>query len=276
MRAHFVVSRLGIIAAVLLTLLPSSAFAANCCAVNGSTCNIIPPLTHGQNGWTGSICGTTLSGTNCTALLDTGASVAAGDCLTLGKGVTLDLAGFNLECTSSSCGSAIKNTDSGGASSAVQIKNGNIVGAWAFGVTSTGGTNSSVSDLVVDGSDIGISNIRGLIERVVVRNSASIGINLKAGEDLKNSIVRDSGGYGLFLDGNFAATDLDNILLTGNYHSVGKINYGSGPTLTRSDLQQSTGCHCINHASGSCINVVGCMVVPNSTTVTFVDDTIIP
>ncbi len=179
-----------LLAVAFLALTPAASDAANCCSVNGGSCNIIPPLTHGQSGWMGAVCGTTLSGINCTAKLDADVSTSSpNDCITLGSGVTFDLDGYTMNCTAgstSACGTAITNTASSSASGAVTIRNGDIVGRWATGILATGGTNSSVDDVVIDGAtSMGISGVRGLIERTVVRNVLGSGVELQPGKDIK-------------------------------------------------------------------------------------------
>src|SRR5689334_22053263 len=89
----------------LLTVGAGTASAVNCCSLNGSSCSLIPPLVHNSQFWTTPFCGATVSGTNCTVELDADQNVASGDCITVGAGVTLDLKGHSLICTSTACGS---------------------------------------------------------------------------------------------------------------------------------------------------------------------------
>lgn len=284
-----------IFTAAVLTLFPVSAMAVNCCAINGGTCNLIPPLTHGDTGWTGAICGTTISGTNCTAILDANASASSGDCLTIDKSVTLDLNGKIINCTSGNCGIAVKNIDSGGAANAVVIKNGDITGCWQSGISETSGTNTSVTDVLVDlagscttnGGAVGISGIKGTIDHTVVKNAGYVGIELAPGKDLKSVIVRNSGnraayfgnGYGVLASSSGASTSsFDNILLIGNYNNFAR--YVSPiPSLQRSELQEAVMCNCIGNVGGSdvCVTDINdCFNISNSTTPTFVDDAMIP
>ena len=273
----------GLALAGFLLSVPSIS-SASCCQVGAGPCNIIPPLTHGQNGWTGAVCGTTLSGTNCTALLDADVTVTSGDCLTLGRGVTFDLAGKKIQCTSGGCGKAIINTDSAGSSNAVTIQNGDIIGPFSYGIQVTGGSNSSVNEILVDGADIGISGVRGPISDTVVRNSGTGGIDLYPGEDMDNVILRDNGvptnGWGLKLTGNTANSDLDNVLFIGNYDNVYKLNASNTASLQRSEMQTAGSCNCHLVVTGFfdiCYPLAnGCFTITNSTTRTFVDDAMIP
>lgn len=266
-----------------LLLVPVHGWAVNCCKVNGGTCNIIPPLTHGQTGWMGSICGTTLEGTNCTAKLDTDASASSGDCITLGMGVTLDLDGHAIDCTGS-CGSAVLNTNSGGSSNAVTITNGDITGAWTTGINVTNGTNSSVSEILVDGAYIGISKVRGKIDHTVVRNSSYIGIDLNAGDDLESVVLRNNGntayqGYGLKLSSTVSSSNFDNVLFIGNYANVWHSNASGKPQVQRSEVQDAVTCDCFisNFLFSACAaSATSCLDFTNATTPNIVGDTFLP
>lgn len=264
--------------------MPSLGLAANCCQVGTGACNIIPPLTHGQNGWTGAVCGTTLTGTNCTALLDGDVQVTSGDCLTIGRGVTFDLNGYKFDCTGASCGSAIINSDSAGSSAAVTIKNGDITGPFEYGIEVTGGTNSSVDELLVDGADTGISGVRGPISDTVVRNSEIGGIDLYPGADLKNVILRDNGvgtsGWGLKLTGSTSTSDLDNVLFIGNHDNVYKLNASGTASMQRSEMQMAGSCQCHLVVTGFwdlCYpDASGCFTMQNPTTPNMIDDAMVP
>ncbi len=285
----------GCVVAATVMMAPATAMATNCCSINGGTCNIIPPLTHGQNGWTGAICGTTISGTNCTALLDQDASASSGDCITVDKSVTLDLNGKTINCTSGNCGYAVKNIDSGSAANAVTIKNGDITGCWQIGIGETGGTNTSVTDVLVDlsgscttsGGSTGISSIKGTIDHVVVKNAGYIGIVLGPGKDLKSVIVRNCGaryayfgsGYGIMASSSgYSQSSFDNILLIGNRENFARYVFPL-PALQRSELQEPGDCNCIGNVGGQdvCVTDINdCFDISNSTTPTFVDDAMIP
>ncbi len=273
--------RLRMLIVTVWMLVPGLSWAANCCQVGAGACNIIPPLTHGQNGWTGSVCGTTLTGVNCVAKLDATVNLASGDCLTLGSGVTLDLNGHAINCTSGSCGSAVLNTSSSGGSGAVAIENGDITGPWTTAINVTGGTNSTVSEMVVDGAVTGISGVQGTIDHTVVRNSRDLGIDLVAGKDLSIVVLRDNGlstnGYGLKINGVPTSSDVDHALFIGNYYHV---NYagtgGTAPSATSSQFQGAVGCDCRQSSSGNCFTATNCFVMPSASSPNTLEDAFVP
>ena len=257
----------------LWAMAPFAAEAANCCSVNGGTCNIQTPLTHGQNGWMGTVCGTTLSGVNCVAKLDASVGSSSGsDCVTLGSGVTFDLNGYTMTCTGSPCGIAIKNTSSGNTSNAVVIKNGAITGPWTTGVAVTGGTNSSVTDLTVTGAGTGISGVKGSIEYARVYDSTTTGIVLAAGKDLAKSLI-EGNPTGLSMpDANYTGTDIDDVFFVNNGYSIN--DQGSGADMQRSCMQMASTCHCYANVGGTtaCHDIDDCVTITNSGVPTFVDD----
>lgn len=267
----------------VLALAPSLAWAANCCSLNGGPCNIIPPLVHGVSPWTGPVCGTTISGTNCTAELDADVNAASGSCLTLGSGVTLDFNGYTLNCTGS-CTTAVLNTSSGATTAAVKIESGAISGPWATGVSVTGGTNSSVAEMVVAGCDTCISSVRGKIDHTVVRNCPTLGIDLYPGEDLESVVVRNNGnsasnGYGLRLTGSTGSTTMDNVLFIANRVDM-HFDHASGtPSVQRSEFQEAVTCGCyldLGPPLQFCLSADSCLTITNSTTPTIIDDDFFP
>lgn len=164
------------------------------------------------------------------------------------------------------------------------MTNGDIIGPWATGVSVTGGTNSSITDLLVDGAGVGISGVRGPIDHVVVRNASTGGVALYPGMDITNSILRNNGntashGYGLFLSGDNHAGHVDNVLLTGNYNNVYK-TVGYSPTAQRSEFQDAVSCQCLSDLGAFGIHCnspsAGCMSFTNSTTPSMIDDALVP
>lgn len=266
--------------AVMLALAPVSAQAA-CCAMNGGPCNIIPPLKHGIFPWTGAVCGTTISGTSCTVELDANVTdSSAGNCLTLGSGVALDLKGYSLTCTDSSCGDAITNTASGSGTSAVSITNGSIIGCWTSGISVSGGTNSSVSDLTIDkvggcsGGSYGLFYIAGTIDHVVVKNAADRAVWLTSGKQIKNSIIRDN-GIGIWTSYNSTSNSLDNVLMYNNDVHFQNATPEYQPSVQRSEFVGATTCNCKNNtvcdADTACFDFMN-----NTTTPSMMDDAIVP
>lgn len=106
-----------VVTLALVLVAPTYAAATNCCRSGSPTGQCIAsPLTHGQNGWLFPVCGSPpWYGNNCTLKLDADITMTSGDCVTVAKGVTLDLSGHTMSCTGSSCGSAVINVDSGAA-----------------------------------------------------------------------------------------------------------------------------------------------------------------
>lgn len=267
-----------------LVLAPSLAWAVNCCQLGTGPCNIIPPMVHGVSpGWTGPICGTTISGTNCTARLDTDGSASSGDCITLGSGVTLDLNGFALDCTSGSCGTAILNTNSGSGSAAVVIKNGDITRAWTTGILETGGTNTSVTEIHVEGAATGIADVRGTIDHTVVRDASTLGIDLYPGEDLNSVVLRNNGnsaanGYGMLLTGSVASSSLDNVLFIDNRVHIHWDHATGVPSMQRSEFQNAVTCGCYMESGfgNFCNPANSCVDITNSTTPTIEEDIFYP
>jgi hypothetical protein len=266
--------------AVCFALVPTTTLAT--CCLNGGPCNITT-LVHGVSPWTGAVCPTTIASSGgCIATLgSTNGTATSGDCITIGAGVTLDLNGRTLDCTDDLCGSAIVNTGSGGGSSAVGIQNGDITGCWSNAINVTAGTNSSASDLLIDktangacaNGTHGISYMRGPIDHVVIKNAGGIGIALTSGEDVTDSIVRNS-GTGIAMYTVSAATEIDNVLLLGNDTNIVNLSAGSTkPSMQRSELQDAT-CDCRD--GSSCVDVATCLTFTNSTTPSFVGDAILP
>jgi hypothetical protein len=215
--------------------------------------------------------------------LDADASASSGDCLTLGSGVVLDLKGYAIDCTGS-CGTAVLNTSSGGSSAAVQIRNGDITGPWATGIGVTGGTNSAVSEILVDGADTGISNVRGKIDHTVVRNCSTLGIDVYPAEDLESVVLRNNGntaadGYGARVSGSGGSTSMDNVLFIANRHHLHWDNAGGTPSVQRSEFQESVTCDCYLDAGPPlqfCVPANSCISITNSTTPTIIDDGFYP
>ena len=276
---------LGLAVGALLMLMPAAA-SADCCRVNGGDCNITPPLIHGQSGWLGDVCGTTLSGTNCTAKLDADVtwSTVDADCLTLGSGVTLDLDGHTMTCDVSSpdfCGTAVYNTTSSSGIGKVLVKNGAIVGRWGAGIEAVGGSSSSAADLVMDGPT-GLYNLRGGIDRVTISNCAT-GIELWPGSDVTDSMIRDC-GIGISAVWSFATyatSEIDNVvLLRNNYSMFGTVTgTGGPPSMQRSEVKYPGLCNCA-YLDGSnpnqCRSFAICADVHNTTTPSFIEDEITP
>ncbi len=266
--------------AAVTALSPVPALAA-CCALNGGPCNIIPPLVHGISPWTGSICGSTISGTSCTAELDANATASSGDCLTLGAGVTLDLNGYTINCNSSDCGNAILNTASSSGTGAVSVTNGDITGCFSGGVAQTGGSNTTVSELKIDlagsctnNTSHGLFYITGLIDHTVVANARGTGVWLMGGKQLKNSIVRDS-GTGIYYSYFGSSAAFDNVLVFGNDVNIQNATPASGiPSMQRSEIQLAGTCDCKNNTV--CTDISNCVTFTNSTTPSMVNDAFVP
>src|SRR6185369_7296876 len=163
-------------------------------------------VTYGTSPWT-TFCGHTISGSGsggCTATVPSGSgtvgNIGSADCLTLGSGVTLELSDITINCTGTNCGNAIVNTNSGGSSAAVTIKNGNVTGCWTTGLVFTGGSNSTVSGIALDGHttagactrglNAGINGARGTVSRVSITGWLSC-ILLYPGEDVNDSSMSD-------------------------------------------------------------------------------------
>lgn len=277
--------RLTIFVLMSLIVQPATASATNCCSVNGGSCNIIPPLTHGQSGWTGDICSTTLTGTNCVAKLDNNASIDAGYCISIGSGVTLDLNGFTIDCTNDTdgCDNGVFINGSGGSGGAVVVKNGSITGLFDKGVDVEWGGASSVTDLVVDGARTGLWHVRGDITRTVVRNNQT-GIGLYPGSDVTDTMIRNStvgdgiGGVGIYMDQNddYSTSAFDNIAIVGADRAFWNL-YTTASPLQRSEIQLSNHCDCwVQNDVSPCQSISACVDISNTTTPTFVNNSILP
>lgn len=293
MRTSAIVAALRItfFAAVGLAI-ATPGFAVDCCSFNGSPCNYFgtPGLVHGVAPWTGNVCGVTIEGTDCHARLDTtDGSVASGDCITLGKGVTLDLNGRTITCSGTNCGGGVVNASSSGAADKVVIKNGKITGCWQRGVIFSGGTNSSVEDLTVDLTatgaacnyggilNAGIFTPRGLISRSVVSN-AFVGIYAQPGENVTDSLVTECYVGIDNVGASSASVTLTNLQLLANGYNVKNRNPGVyRPHVVNVSLQDPAGCHCLN-ASNACVSDINdCLDFGTSPgNASFVDKTILP
>jgi hypothetical protein len=254
------------------------ALATNCCSLNNGPCNIFP-LVHGTSPWTGNVCGSTISGTNCVAQLDADATASSGNCITLGAGVTLDLKGFAIHCTSGSCGTAVYNTTSGATSSKVMVEDGSITGCWTDGIFADLGTNSSATNMTIDLSGsgcqgtVGISGLKKSINTTVVKHASTcidiIGAN---GVDITDSMVRDC-SIGINSIGASTST-FTNVQSLHNDVNVKLFGTGSATHANAVSLQDAATCNCEN-GSGSCLGTItDCLTFTGATS--FVDDTLLP
>jgi hypothetical protein len=192
------------------------------------------------------------------------------------------------------------NNASSGSSSKVDITdsvngpNGpsGIKGCWARGVSVTGGTNSTVTDLRVDlttqagsacttGLSAGIFEPRGTIHRAHVSNALS-GIYLYPGEDVTDSVVENSYVGIDNVGASSAAVNLTNVQWLNNGYAVKNQNPGTYmPDVRGSSIQGDAAdpCHCLN-ASNTCVtNTDSCLnfgTSTNSPNTSFVNDHLEP
>jgi hypothetical protein len=276
----------ALVLTVVCTILGSASYA------HAGTCQFdtIPNLTfvtYGTSPWT-TFCNHTISGSGsggCTATVPAGSGTinwSSGNCLTIGSGVKLDLNGVIINCDSTNCGAAIANTSSGSSSAAVTIEDGTITGCWSDGVVASGGTNSTVSEMTLDGSstagtppgssgctrglNAGLHSIRGTISRVTVAGWLS-GIFVYPGED-----VDDSSIYGNYVGidnvgANSSGNDLFNLDLHANGYAFKNVTGGTyKPKVQSSSIADDGGaCNCID-SSLSCIsNITDCVDFGTST-----------
>jgi hypothetical protein len=269
--------RAMVMAPIFMIAFASSAVAA-CCSLNGGPCNIIPPLVHGVSPWTGSVCGSTISGTSCDAELSGDVNASSGDCLTLGSGVTLDMKGATLNCTSGGCGKAIINTSSGGSSNKVVIQNGVITGCWSRGVSVEGGTNSSATQMYVDlaGSgcqgDVGLYGLRAGADHVVLKHADIC--YYWGGGDLQHSVIRDCD---LGAKDLYTTASITNVQFLNNDVHVNTHDAGTDTIDTHSSSFQYAGtCTCIDRFSACVTPIEDCLDISASGNESFVDDAILP
>lgn len=192
---------------------PATALALNeCCA--GGSCYSASGFPYSQSICPSSnLCGCTITGTNCQVKLTADTSTSStSDCLTLGSGVTLDMDGHSITCTGTDCGYAIKNTNSGGSSAKVVIKNGFISGCWDVGIGRTGGTNATVDGMYVD---LGRTCSNGISYWTGV--TKSIGL-YEMYSDITNTQVHHAGiGIDMTFSGN---GHLTNVVMQGNEYGL--------------------------------------------------------
>ena len=271
---------------------PSSAV-DQCCSNNGAPCASSSGFPYDAAAICpgGNLCGCVVSGTNCEMRLTANASTNSGDCLTLGAGVTLDMNGHSITCGDDNCSSAIVNTASSGAANAVVIENGFISGCWVRGIYVSGGTDSEVTGLDIDlarvgggacnpgGLTAGILTVRGTVSDVTVANAFS-GIYVQPGEDVIDSLVRDS--Y-IGLDGlgtSASMGNITNVQLLNNGYSMKNHNPGVNipDVVNLSSQNPVSGCHYIDNAGSCATNITDCVDFgsPPSGRKSFVDDAILP
>lgn len=269
------------------------AFAGTCCDVNNSGCIYTSPMTFGTGAWP-TLCSSikTSAGNTCVANVPSGTTpignVSSGDCITLGAGVTLDLGGATLNCTSTSCATGILNTTSAGASSAVSVKNGKVTGCFANGVAFTGGTNSTISGTVVDGATTAgspctnalqscLQTPRGTTSRVRVLD-CFVGISLSAGEDMNDSVIENS-YVGIYGQATSSISTVNNVQFLGNGYDVMNLSNGTYKIkVLSSSLQDTVGCPCVDSNTNCITPVTNCMNFGTGSVgdATFVDDTFYP
>jgi hypothetical protein len=251
-------------AAMAVSTAPTDASAISCCVDGEEGCydtNITEASCPND-----SICGCKVSGSNCTLTLSANVSIdTASTCLTLGSGVTFDMNGKTLACTGNDCGKAVYNTESGGSSNKVVIKNGTITGCWDAALyfdASTGlNTNSSVSDMKIDlGSgcagtnginygngdyfNIGVSAPHGVITRTTVKN-AEVGIHGHVDGDLEDSILNNN------INGFMGTVGaIDNVLFLNNVTHVWEWKGTMDPDISGSSFVGGT-CDCAYTAPGA-------------------------
>lgn len=262
-------ARVGLIASGLglLLLAPGSAMAVTGCLFDGSI--NIASLEAGDDPGTvgndddfsgGDLCSgpssgphtvEAQSGKNCVLKVfvnSTGRSNGA-TCLSVGKGVTVEMNGHSITCTSSSCGTAIDVTNSSsGTNNKVILNSGTITGCWTTAVKGTAGSDTTVSDFVVDMAAIGSCSANGVtgiagelkqVDHTVVSDASGTCIGIHSGT-LTRSLARDC-GTGI----QTGALDLNQVVI--NNASVAGIEqpqvYGGG-TLDLTDVViQDTPCN---------------------------------
>lgn len=144
------------------------------------------------------------TGKNCVlkVFVDSTGRSGSANCLTIGKGVTVEMNGHSIACDSSSCGTAIEVTNSSsGTNNKVVLNSGTITGCWATAVKATAGTDTTVSDFVVDMSAIGSCSANGVtgiagelkqVDHTVVADASGTCIGIHSGT-LTRSLARDCG-----------------------------------------------------------------------------------
>jgi hypothetical protein len=200
-----------------------------------------------------------INGDNCRIHLTGNVSFNGTTCVELGDGVTFNLNGYTLDCTTSDCGYGVHNSASSGAADKVVIKNGKITGCWDAGVYVNGGTNSSVQDLEVDlgasctnglthnggAATVGIFAPRGLTSHVKVYHT-NIGFWMSPGQDIEDSVLKDN-VHGMLP----AATGaIDNVLFQDNSSAhIWEYKGTFDPDISGS-VFTGTGCNCSTTPSG--------------------------
>ncbi len=251
-------------AAVMLATIPHEASAANRCRRNPGTPD--PWHTHDANyveftaanlgcpNNTFCDCGL-IEGDNCKIKLTGNEDFSGTTCMELGDGVTLDMHGYTLNCTAADCGYGVINSASSGAADKVLIKNGKITGCFDAGIYVNGGTDSSVTDMVIDlglsctnsSSSTGISAPRGTISRVEVYHT-NVGVWLASGgETIEDSVLKDN-VHGMIAAG---VGTIDNVTFQENSAAhIWEYKGSFDPDISGSTFT-GTGCNCSMTPSGA-------------------------
>jgi hypothetical protein len=284
---RIVAANAGIALFMCFTALSATPAFADCCSLNGSGCIYIP-LTYGTAPWT-TFC-STISGINCVATVPGSPTinVSSGDCITLGAGVTLDLGKSTINCTSTDCTAAVRNTDSGSSSSKVVVKNGTVTGCWRRGLHFESGVNSSVTGTVVNlaptgaactnsaSLPTGIFAPRGTTNKVKVFNAFG-GVYAFTGKDINDSLISEC-YIGIDNVGSTPSVGLTNLLLRNNVNHVKNPSYlAYKPKMQGSVLEGSVLCDCVDNGE-NCVNITSCIDFGNGGTgnTSFVEETLYP
>jgi hypothetical protein len=248
---------------VLLSSRPAAAI--DCCFVddpNQQTCYVSPIQSNEE--LSGGVCGHTITGSNCLMQIkdDVTVTVSApfGDCLTIGPGVTVDMEDHTFTCTSTvfpwGCNSAFVVAGSGGTSQKVAVKNGVFAGCWYAGAVRRGagsGTNHSVENVTVDGTNLGQCGSRGngingifTVTGVLVTNTLDYGVKLDlSGAKVEHSILRNNVADAIESTGVSGQT-INNVFLIDNAYGVNKTADTASTIATKgSVIRDSIGCNCL-------------------------------
>lgn len=250
--------RHAIPAALILSLAmgaaPSSA--VNCCYVDDpgkTTCIANSVNSTNTIVFPGStVCGHTVEGSNCILeILNNQTGSGGSTCLTLGRGVTVDMNNtYSFTCSAGTkCATAIKINDSAGSANKVIVSNGTIAGCWTHGISQLAGTNASAENVTIDlaatGSCPGDGDYGAVVNTVsesLIKNASVRGVSASL---IEHSIVRDNAAGVLPSGGT-----IDNSLIIDNDYNIRREVNGlylvpmGDVTLKSSAVQSADTCDC--------------------------------
>ncbi|HXC49525.1 MAG TPA: hypothetical protein VN634_01455 [Candidatus Limnocylindrales bacterium] len=255
---------------LLATTVSPNAAMAVCCYVDDpghATCITSPIQSATQaNGGElgGNACNHTIEGNNCHLQITETPVQVGGDCITIGRGVTVEGNGYEVECAASFCsGPAVEITNSGATSGTATIENFKISGCWSQGIEHISPTvASAATDVVLDFSTrrplgvacayphYGITGVRNITRAEVFNADWGVELTSQNG-DLTDSSIHDN-VFGVYVEAT--GTKLVNSLVTQNDFNL--TQGGSSKTdLQGAAVQLAGTCQCTVNKASTCAGI---------------------